>query len=119
MFKNNLIIFYCCFTLLLISFNVESASIETKRQLLSVLQSLFGGGSQVESSTLPEPDWSSLNYKELNPETKEKNISPEELYAKVEECVKKCLDQKNNKSNTKLFSFSFRDNCVAKFCDIY
>ena len=115
MLKNNLIIFYC-FTLLVISLNVESASIE-KRQLINVLQSLFGGGSQVESSTLPEPDWNSLNYKELNPETKEKSILPNELYAKIEECVKKCLDQKN-KSNTR-FSFSFRDNCVAKFCDIY
>ena len=93
---------------------VHSASLQyEKRQFQNLLQSLLGGGDEAKS-TSPEPDWNNSGFKELVLETEEKMIKPSDLYAKITECVRKCIDEKIVNPNR-----SLRDNCIAKNCDVY
>ena len=89
---------------------VESAALQ-KRQLTNIFQTLFG--TETSQNESPEPEWSSLEFEEIKPAVKEKVMKPSEFYAKVEECVKKCLSQNVSPSH------SLRDKCIAKNCDIY
>lgn len=97
---------------------VNSASISNDKVVFqTILQTLFGGAgsdSSSDANTTLEPDWNNLDYKEINLDTEEKAMKPSEMYAKIEECVKKCLE--NNSVNP---NHSLRDNCIAKNCDIY
>ena len=68
--------------------------------------------SDVEEVEQPELDWNTIKYKTINVNVNEIEMTPAELYAKVQECIKKC--QKTIKSD-----FSARDQCIAKTCDIY
>ena len=61
---------------------------------------------------LPELDWNTIKYETLDIKAKEIEMTPKQLYAKIEECVKKC--QKIVNSN-----ITSRDQCIAKTCDIY
>lgn len=60
----------------------------------------------------PEPDWNASNYKEIKIDAKEIEMKPNELYSKIEDCIQKCMSEVNSDK-------SYRDNCVAKICDIY
>jgi hypothetical protein len=79
-----------------------------KRQAFNLFSSLME--EQVE---LPEVDWETVKSKKIYKlKTKELEMNENQMTKKVEECVKKCLEKINPDK-------SYRDNCLAKFCDIY
>jgi hypothetical protein len=109
MSKYKIVICLILFACFLQQSKVESASLQ-RRQLANIFESIFGTGTSHES---PEPEWSSLKFEEIKPAMKEKLMKPSEFYAKLKECVKKCLSQNISPSH------SLRDKCIAKNCDIY
>ncbi|CAF0734695.1 unnamed protein product [Brachionus calyciflorus] len=60
----------------------------------------------------PDEDWNSLKFDEIELDTSEIGIKPDDLYLKIKECVQKCMKEVNSDR-------SYRDNCIAKMCDIY
>lgn len=60
----------------------------------------------------PEPDWNSFNFEEIKIDAKETEIKPSDLYSQIEDCVQKCMKEVNSDK-------SYRDNCLAKMCDVY
>ena len=57
-------------------------------------------------------DWKTLKVKVIQLESEEKSLSEQQLFSKVEECIKKCMEQVNSNN-------SVRDQCIASVCDIY
>jgi hypothetical protein len=57
-------------------------------------------------------DWKTLNVSVIKVESNEKSISEQEMFSKIEECVKKCTEKINS-------NYSVRDQCIASMCDIY
>jgi hypothetical protein len=57
-------------------------------------------------------DWKTLNVSVIKLESNEKGLSENELFSKIEECVKKCTEKINS-------NWSARDQCIASMCDIY
>jgi hypothetical protein len=80
----------------------EAASLRHKRFLF--------GSDEVEE--LPELDWNTVKFQEVNFNAKEENFGQNQLFEKVLECVKKCMQTINS-------DVDFRDKCIAKVCDIY
>jgi len=80
----------------------EAASFRRKRFLF--------GSDEVQE--LPELDWNTVKFQEMNFNAKEENIDQNQLFDKVLECVKKCMQTINS-------DVEFRDKCIAKVCDIY
>ncbi len=92
---------------LTINFSID-ASFTEKRQFLNLFASIMGE----EQSELPEIDWRTIIKKSVKLKVKEFEIDEKILFQKVEECVKKCLEKSNPDR-------LYRDNCIAKLCDIY
>jgi hypothetical protein len=106
--KSLLIILFSLFcTVSYLTDKCHGASIQINRSNLK--RFLFGGNDVKE---LPELDWNTIKHETLDIKTKEIEMTPKQLYAKIEECVKKC--QKIVNSN-----ITSRDQCIAKTCDIY
>ena len=99
------IIFFCIF--LFCADICFGASIQINR--INSKRFLFGND---EVKEIPELDWNTIKYKTLEIKAKEIKMTPKQLYAKIEECIKKC--QKTINSN-----ITSRDQCIAQTCDIY
>lgn len=98
-----------CLLLILVGFlfcfeTIYAASIQNNKRFL------FSNDQTVNEQ--PEPEWNTLNFKEIKYETNEFELKPKDLYQRIEECVKKCLSLVNPDK-------SYRDQCIAKQCDIY
>lgn len=95
-------------TLLILSFiqSVMSSPIE-----INLERRFFGFDDQPQVDE-PEPDWNSLNFNEIKIDTKEIEMKPNELYSEIEDCVQKCMKEVDSDK-------SYRDNCLAKMCDVY
>ncbi|RNA09062.1 hypothetical protein BpHYR1_048278 [Brachionus plicatilis] len=91
---------FCIFIQSIFTYPIEN-------QLNKRFFGLSDDGPQVDE---PEPDWA--NFKEIKIDTKEVEMNPSDLYSKIEDCIKKCMKEVNSDK-------SYRDNCVAKMCDIY
>jgi hypothetical protein len=80
-----------------------------KRQVFNLFASLMGE----DQTELPEIDWNAITSKKIiKLKMKEIEIDEKELFQKVKECVKKCMEKSRPDR-------LYRDNCIAKFCDIY
>jgi hypothetical protein len=85
------------------------ASVTVKRQFFNLFASMMGE----EQTELPEINWDNVASKKIvKIKMRELELNEKELFQKVEECVKKCMEKSNPDR-------SYRDNCIAKFCDIY
>lgn len=89
----------------------KSAPFEAKKQMQSIIGSIFGGTKNEEIIEIVELDWNTIKFDEIKLNTQEIEIQPSELYKKVLDCIKKCME--NMPTN------SYRDKCLAKTCDIY
>ena len=100
-----LFIFFCIFLL----YSDISYGASIKRNRTNLKRFLFGND---EVKEIPELDWNTIKYKTLEVKTKEIEMTPKELYAKIEECIAKCQKQVNS-------NITSRDQCIARICDIY
>ena len=84
---------------------------DVKKALCQTLALLSGHHKEEESmKTKPKIDWDTQSYKQMNIKTKEINLTPAQLYAKIDKCVEECMHNRHS---------TYRDNCIAKHCDIY
>lgn len=105
------IIVSLCLTLLIVQQSQAApANVHKKRDLESFLESMLRPDAEEEPQE-PELDWDTIKFEEITLNTKELDLQPSQLYAKVLECVKNCMQN--------LPKNSYRDNCIAKTCEIY
>lgn len=100
--------------LVLAVFVNESQSVPTlnKRGLGGMIENmLMKSAESKEVDVIPELDYASVKFDNVELKVQEIDLQPSDLYAKVIECVKKCME--NAPKN------SYRDKCLAKTCDIY
>lgn len=96
---------------------IESEAIPqelTARRFNSLLSTLKHVGQKRSghkaSKPKPEINWDSVDYKQIDLKTKEIMLTPTELYAQIDKCVEECMQKRPS---------MYRDNCIAKHCDIY
>lgn len=81
-----------------------------KFDMTKLINHWYGMGNETETE-IPPLDWDTIDYREVTLNTNEIRMTPDQLYEKIEECVKICM--KNRKQSHR------RDNCIAKHCEIY
>lgn len=92
----------------------ESAAIpqELTAKRFNFLSALKHVGQENHKANKPKPeiDWDSVAHKQIDLKTKEIMLTPTGLYAKIDKCVEECMQKGHS---------MYRDNCIAKHCDIY
>lgn len=89
---------------------VQSAPMQPERGLGQLLQGLTMMDNE-DAPVIPELDYNSVKFENVELKVEEIEMEPSELYAKVLKCIEKCLKD--------LPTNSYRDKCLAKTCDIY
>jgi hypothetical protein len=83
-----------------------------KAKIQGIVHGMFGmDGTADDQPGIIEPDWNTIKFKEITLDMKEIDMQPSEMYAKVLECIQKCMQTVSKNS--------YRDKCLAKTCDIY
>lgn len=106
----------CLLVVLCVSVSVSNAEVLKRKR--DGLGSLFGqlfGGSGGSKSDQPqpevyEPEWT--DFKTIQLDTGEKEMSQRDLFDKVKSCIDECVKKLGS-------SRSLRDKCVQEVCDIY
>ena len=102
-----------CLLVVLVSV-ANAQELRRKRQGLGALfGQLLGGGGSNSHDTQPEvyePEWT--DYKTIQLNTGEKELSQRDLFDKVKVCIEECVKKHGN-------SRTFRDKCVQEVCEIY
>ena len=74
----------------------------------SFLTALFGA-SDVKTDEFP--DYSDVQFEDIDFEMDEISFDVDEYKAKIEACIKTCIEKNPNEK--------FKSNCVQKTCEIY
>ena len=111
-----MLVFKFVFVSLIILLSFQPGKIETlakannKFAFLGVFKHSVHHKEEESMKTKPKIDWDTQSYKQMNIKTKEINLTPAQLYAKIDKCVEECMHNRHS---------TYRDNCIAKHCDIY
>lgn len=108
------IVYAICLILVIVHEN-ESAPTkqdDEKRGIDKIIQGLVMKSVDSEGEPpVPDLDYNSVKYDNVELKTEEISMEPAELIAKVLECIEKCRESMSKNS--------YRDKCLAKTCDIY
>lgn len=103
-------IILCLILAVVVQQSQSAPMLEEKKGLGQLLQSLTMMDKE-EGPSIPELDYNSVKFENVELKVEEIEMEPSEFFAKVLACIEKCA--KDMPTN------AYRDKCLAKTCDIY